>query len=85
MGYTPIVKTTLEIPDELYRAAKSRAAAQGIPMRQWVEAAFRRQLEEPRQPEPFRLKDASFDGGGLREGVTWDRLLEFAYEDDPEL
>jgi hypothetical protein len=85
MGYTSIVKTTMEISDELFRAVKSRAAEQGVPMRQFVEAALRGHLEQSRRRRPFRLKDASFDGGGLREGVTWDRLLDFAYEDDPEL
>ena len=74
----------MEIPDDLYRAAKSEAAEQGVPMRKWVEAAFRRQLEDKPSPKAFRLRDGSFDGGGLREGVTWDRLLEFAYEDDPK-
>ncbi len=84
MGYTSIVKTTLEIPDDLYRAAKSRAAEQGIPMRQWVEAAFRRQLEGKQTHKRFRLRDGSYGKGGLREGFRWETLLDHAYEDDPE-
>jgi hypothetical protein len=84
MGYTATMKTTVEIPDDLFRAAKSRAAEQGIPMRQWVEAAFRRQLEAKRPRKPFRLRDGSYGKGGLREGYEWATLLESAYEDDPE-
>jgi len=33
------MKTTLEIPDPLFRRAKAKAAEQGIPLRQFVRGA----------------------------------------------
>jgi hypothetical protein len=84
MGYDKEMKTTMEISDELFRAVKSRSAERGIPMRQFIEAALRAELEKTAKAKPFKLQNASFDGGGLREGVSWDRLLDFAYEDDPQ-
>lgn len=39
------MKTTLEMPDAIFRRAKSRAAGQGIPFRQFVTDAVRERLE----------------------------------------
>ena len=41
------MKTTLEIPDAVFRRAKARAAAQGIPLRQLVTEAVREKLDAP--------------------------------------
>jgi len=38
------VKTTLEIPDGVFRRAKVRAAEQGIPLRQFVSEAVEEKL-----------------------------------------
>jgi len=38
------VKTTLEIPDTLFRRAKSAAADRGIPLREFVTEAVREKL-----------------------------------------
>jgi hypothetical protein len=38
------VKTTLEIPDRIFRRAKSAAAEQGIPFREFVTQAVREKL-----------------------------------------
>jgi len=46
------MKTTLEIPDAVFRRAKSRAAEKGIPLRQFVTEA----VED-------KLKAASASGG----------------------
>jgi hypothetical protein len=40
------VKTTLEIPDAIFRRAKSLAAAPGIPLREFVTEAVRDKLGE---------------------------------------
>jgi len=42
------MKTTLEIPDRLFRRAKSAAAEQGIPLRQLVTDALAEKLRAPR-------------------------------------
>jgi hypothetical protein len=40
-----IMKTTLEIPDPVFRRAKSKAAEQGIPLRQFVTEAVEDKLK----------------------------------------
>jgi hypothetical protein len=39
------VKTTLDIPDSVFRKAKARAAEQGIPLRQFVTEAVEDRLK----------------------------------------
>jgi hypothetical protein len=39
------MKTTLEIPDSIYRRAKARASGQGIPFRQFVSEAVIEKLK----------------------------------------
>ena len=46
------MKTTIELPDELYRQAKSRAALRGRRLRDQVEEGLRLVLEEPLQAGP---------------------------------
>jgi hypothetical protein len=41
------MKTTLEIPDQLFRRAKSVAAEQGIPLRELVTEALAEKLRTP--------------------------------------
>jgi hypothetical protein len=47
------VKTTLEIPDFLFRRAKSVAAERGIPLRQFVTEAVQEKLRIPPQEKPW--------------------------------
>jgi hypothetical protein len=41
------VKTTLEIPDHIFRRAKSAAAERGIPLREFVTEAVKEKLAAP--------------------------------------
>ena len=41
------MKTTLEIPDKVFRKAKARAAERGIPLRQFVTEAVEEKLAAP--------------------------------------
>lgn len=41
------MKTTLEIPDAIFRKAKSTAAEQGIPLREFVTQALTEKLKTP--------------------------------------
>jgi len=50
MGF---VKTTLEIPDVLFRHAKSVAAERGIPLRQLVTEAVQEKLRTTSQEKPW--------------------------------
>lgn len=47
------MKTTLEIPEFLFRRAKSVAAARGIPLRQFVTEAVQEKLKTTSQERPW--------------------------------
>jgi hypothetical protein len=47
------VKTTLEIPDFIFRRAKSVAAERGIPLRQFVTEAVQEKLRIAPQEKPW--------------------------------
>jgi hypothetical protein len=47
------MKTTLEIPDFLFRRAKSVAAERGIPLRQLVTEAVQEKLKTTTQEKPW--------------------------------
>jgi hypothetical protein len=47
------VKTTLEIPDFLFRRAKSVAAERGIPLRQFVTEAVQEKLRITPEEKPW--------------------------------
>jgi hypothetical protein len=46
------MKTTLEIPDAIFRRAKSKAAEQGIPLRQFVTEAVTARLQGTAADDP---------------------------------
>lgn len=51
------MKTTFDIDDKVLRTAKQRAAAEGVPLRAWVEDALRaRLLPLPHNRSRSRLK-----------------------------
>ncbi len=47
------MKTTLEIPDFLFRRAKSAAAQRGIPLRQLVTEAVQEKLKTTSEEKPW--------------------------------
>jgi uncharacterized protein (DUF302 family) len=47
------VKTTLEIPDFVFRRAKSMAAERGIPLRQFVTEAVQEKLKTTAHERPW--------------------------------
>jgi hypothetical protein len=75
------MKTTLEIPDKIFRQAKSKAAEQGIPLRQFVTEAVEQKLREtkPSDEKPWmkhigKLKDLH------EETKRIDKFIEEAFE-----
>jgi hypothetical protein len=75
------MKTTLEIPDSVFRRAKLKAAEQGIPLRQFVTEALERKLREPSSTDrrPWmkhfgKLKDLH------EETKRIDKFIEEAFE-----
>lgn len=57
------MKTTLEIPDPIFRRAKAKAAERGVPLRQFVSDAVAEKLDG--RP-PVRSKARIKLAGGLR-------------------
>jgi hypothetical protein len=75
------MKTTLEIPDNVFRRAKSKAAERGIPLRQFVTEAVEQKLRElpPNGEKPWmrhigKLKDLH------KETKRIDRIIEETFE-----
>jgi len=52
------MKTTIELPDDLYRAAKAEAALRGRPLKELVEEGLRLALARSGQPSQRRMKAA---------------------------
>ena len=73
------MKTTVEIPDPLFRAAREYCAGQGLSFRQLVESGLRLALEQPRPAARFRLKPFGFRGEG-QQIQDWSAIREAIYE-----
>ena len=78
------MKTTIEIADDLAREAKAHAGSENTTLRSLVERGLRLAMQADRQPQRFKLRDASVAGRGLQRGyrdASWVRFREAAYED----
>jgi Arc/MetJ family transcription regulator len=79
------MKTTVEISDPLFAAAKRAASERNTTFRTIVEAALRRYLETSgggNHTRP-RLRRCTFRGRGLQPGISesdWSTIRERAYE-----
>jgi hypothetical protein len=75
------VKTTLEIPDRVFRKAKAKAAERGIPLRQFVTEAVEEKLARPAPPGD---KPWMKHFGGLRhlhaENLRIQRIIDEEFE-----
>lgn len=79
-----IMKTTIELSDDLARKAKDFAARKGTTLRAVIEQGIRIVLREDVSAETFRLRDASVGGRGLQEefrDADWKSIREAAYEE----
>ena len=75
------MKTTLEIPDPIFRRAKAKAAQRGIPLRQFVTEAVEEKL---RPSAPSGDKPWMKMVGGLRhlhkENLRIDQIIKDEFE-----
>ena len=85
------MKTTLEIPDPIFRRAKAKAAEKKIPLRQLVTEALAEKLESPPRAsasETIRLKLAGRLKHLHKETARVNALIEDEFErvdpDEPE-
>ncbi len=76
------MKTTVEIPDPLFREAKAYAARNSIPMRAVIERGLRAALHGPKpvSNRRFRLKTVTTKGEGLACDSDWSAIRSLIYE-----
>ena len=77
------MKTTIQIPDTLYKEMRKLAQREQRTIRAIVEESLRRTLSERQRSSRFRLRKASFKGNGLQPhlaGTSWDQILHLSYE-----
>ena len=75
------MKTTVELPDALYREVKEYAARHGIPMREVMERGLRDVLSESHPAtRRFRLKTVTTKGEGLASDGDWAAIRSLIYE-----
>ena len=81
------MKTTLEIPDAVFRRAKSKAAAQGVPLRQFVTEAVEEKLKAASsQDEKPWLKHFGKLKHLRKETKRMNKFIEETFEKiDPEI
>jgi hypothetical protein len=79
------VKTTLEIPDALFRRAKSTAAERGIPLRELVTEAIAEKLSTGTPPAKPWLRAFGKLRGLHRETARIDRVIRAEFDQiEPE-
>lgn len=75
------MKTTVEIADPLFDAAKREADRSGCTLRDLIELGLQRELERrAKETKPFKLRDMSVGGQGLAPGVREDWRYMKAYD-----
>jgi hypothetical protein len=75
------MKTTVEIPDALFREAKQYAARHGIPVRVVFERGLQLALRgSPPARRRFRLKTVTTRGEGLACPEDWSTIRSMIYE-----
>jgi hypothetical protein len=77
------MKTTVDLPDALLRAAQEAAREDGTTLKALIEQGLRGVLRRRARPSGFTLRDASVEGGGLQpefRDAGWERLRDAAYD-----
>jgi hypothetical protein len=67
MGGT--MKTTIDLPDDLYRQAKAEAALRGLKLKDMVEQGLRHMLQKPRRSSAKRREPTLADLMGEYRGI----------------
>ena len=78
-----IMKTTVEISDDLAIEAKQLAKREGTTLRAIIEQGIRLKLEQTHNMVPYQLPDRSIQGRGLTpefRDKSWEEIREAAYE-----
>jgi predicted transcriptional regulator len=81
------MKTTVELPDDLFQELQQLARAEGSTMKSLMEEGLRAVIARHRaagQTARFTLRDASVPGNGLRAefaDASWAQIREASYGD----
>ena len=76
------MKTTIDLSDALFAAAKRQAVADGTTLRALVEAGLRQVLDDRARAATYQMRDASYGEGGLAPGyaeASWAEILDASY------
>lgn len=79
----PYMKTTVEIPDDLLKQAKSLAAKRRTSLRAIIEQGLRNSLKEHQRSAKHEMPDMSVDGKGLQaefRNKAWSDIRDAAYD-----
>jgi Arc/MetJ family transcription regulator len=82
MGY--LMKTTIEIQDDLMQAAKALARKQGTTLKSIIERGIRTTLKEEQRNSHYELADKSVKGKGLQadfQQARWADIRDAAYRE----
>jgi len=77
------MKTSVEIPDNLFEEARKVAHRDRTTLKVLVEEGLRKIISDRKRRKGFRLRKATFKGNGLQShlaGASWDQIREFSYE-----
>jgi hypothetical protein len=83
MGSHIVMKTTVEISDPLMRQVRKLAEREGVTLRTLVERGLHRVVADSKLQKPFKLRNLSFKGNGLRpelKGPSWEKIRTLIYE-----
>jgi hypothetical protein len=78
------MKTTIDLPDDLFQEVQQVARAEGTTMKSLMEEGLRAVIDRHLSAGQFSLRDASVTGDGLRpefEVTTWTQIREASYGD----
>ena len=78
------MKTTIELPDALFAAAKQQALRDGTTLRSLIETGLRQVLDERERASTFTMRDGSYGRGGIAPelaDVDWSVIRDLAYTD----
>ncbi len=76
------MKTTVELPDPLFKQARRYADAHATTMKALIEEGLRKVMAEDQEAPPFKLRDGSFKGGsGMSPELTsWEQIRDIIYD-----
>ena len=73
------MKTTVEIPDSLFREVKRYAAAHDLTLKEVLEAGLRAVVKGG-SARRFRLRKCAFKGEGMVADYSWPEIRAIVYE-----